>query len=100
MKMRLIDADKLIADCNKYNSWDAQIVKAWVDDQPTVDIEPFKRGEWIPCARSGLPLSEQMCREGVKWYGYKCSVCNNIRKGNALKEAKYCEECGARMDEE
>ena len=34
---RLIDADALIRDCNVYNAWDAQIVKAWVDDQPTVD---------------------------------------------------------------
>ena len=40
---RLIDGDALIADCNVYNSWDAQIVKAWVDDQPTVDAIPVIR---------------------------------------------------------
>lgn len=33
--MRLIDADALIEDCNILDAWDAKIVKAWCDDQPT-----------------------------------------------------------------
>lgn len=38
--MRLIDVDRLIKDCNVFDAWDAQIVKAWCDDQPTAyDIE-------------------------------------------------------------
>ena len=41
------------------------------------------RGEWIPCTKSGLILTELMRREGQKWYGYKCSECNRIHKGNA-----------------
>lgn len=46
--MRLIDADALIADCNIYNAWDAKIVKdvvkAWIDDQNTIDAKPVRHG--------------------------------------------------------
>lgn len=116
-EMRLIDVDalkKYINDCEFCRHCPDKEFRCFLDcelpncvtlrwrrvfdEQPT--IEAVKHGEWIPCSKSGLPLSEQMCREGVKWYGYKCSVCNNIRKGNALREAKYCEECGARMDKD
>lgn len=67
---------------------------------PTVDAESVRHGKWIPCAKSGLVLTEQMRAEGIRWYGFKCSACNFIRKGNAPREANYCECCGARMDEE
>ena len=56
-----------------------------------------KQGEWIPCTKSGLPLTEMMRREGQKWYGYRCSNCNHIHKGNALIECNFCPNCGARM---
>lgn len=59
-----------------------------------------RTGKWIPCAKSGLILTEQMRKEGIRWYGFKCSVCGFIRKGNAPREANYCECCGARMDED
>lgn len=44
---RLIDADSLEADCNIYDCWDAQIVKEWLNDQPTVEAIPieFVKGE-------------------------------------------------------
>lgn len=71
-----------------------------IESIPTADVQPVRHGEWIPCAKSGLVLTELMRKEGLKWYGYKCSVCNYIRKGNALTEAIYCEHCGARMDGE
>lgn len=60
---RYIDADALIADCNLFNSWDGQIVKAWVDDQPTVDAVEVIRckdcvwnreKEWVDCYMSGM----------------------------------------------
>ena len=35
--MRLIDADALTDDTYILNSWDAPIVRAWLDEQPTVD---------------------------------------------------------------
>ena len=34
---RLIDANALIDDTYILDSWDAKIVRAWLDDQPTVD---------------------------------------------------------------
>lgn len=55
------------------------------------------QGEWIPCSKEGLALTELMRREGRKWYGYKCSNCNFIYKGNALLEFNFCPNCGARM---
>ena len=61
-----------------------------------LDIEPLrKRGEWIPCTKEGISLTEQIRKEGAKWYGYKCSECGYIYKGNALREADYCQKCGA-----
>lgn len=71
-----------------------------IDLMPSVDAEPVRHGKWIPCAKSGLILTEQLRREGIRWYGFKCSACNFVRKGNAPIEANYCECCGARMDEE
>lgn len=71
-----------------------------LDDMPsaqTVDALPVRPGKWIPCAKSGLILTEQMRKEGIRWYGFKCSVCGFIRKGNAPREANYCEYCGSYM---
>lgn len=59
-----------------------------------------KRGEWIPCTKSGLALTELMRREGQKWYGYRCSNCNHIYKGNALTDCNFCCSCGADMRKE
>lgn len=39
---RLIDADRLEDDCNLYDKWDAQIVKEWLKDQPTVEAVPVE----------------------------------------------------------
>lgn len=56
-----------------------------------------QKWQWIPCTKNGLPLSEMAYRDGQKWYGYKCSRCNFIYKGNALTESPYCKKCGADM---
>ena len=55
------------------------------------------QGEWIPCTKRGLPLTELGRRERQEWYGYKCSKCNFIYKGNALTESPFCQNCGADM---
>lgn len=61
-------------------------------------VTPTERtGEWIPCTKGGLPLTELGRRERQKWYGYKCSKCNFIYKGNALTESPFCQNCGAKM---
>ena len=60
-------------------------------------MEEREKGMWIPCSRDGLPLTELLRREGTLWYGYKCSKCNFIFKGNALIQSPYCQVCGAKM---
>lgn len=72
-----------------------------INDKTTIvtKVSERKTGRWIPCTKNGLPLSEMAYREGQKWYGYKCSNCNFIYKGNALTESPYCKKCGARMGE-
>jgi len=56
-----------------------------------------KHGKWIPCTKEGMPLTEYGRMKGEKWYGYKCSKCNFIYKGNALIECNFCQKCGADM---
>ena len=85
--MRLIDADALIADCNVYNSWDAQIVKAWVDDQPTVDAVPVRHGHWN---KMNDVVDDEECN------GYKCSNCGEWMD----YKSHFCPNCGVRMDVE
>lgn len=59
------------------------------------DLRP--QGKWIECTKSGMPLTEYGRMTGEKWYGFKCSLCNYIYKGNALIESPYCQKCGAAM---
>ena len=63
------------------------------------DMNERPQGEWIPCTKSGMPLTEQGRLSGEKWYGFKCSnpKCNYIYKGNALTESPFCQKCGADM---
>lgn len=55
------------------------------------------KGKWIECTKSGMPLTEYGRRTGEKWYGFKCSQCNFIYKGNALIDSPFCQKCGADM---
>lgn len=58
------------------------------------------KGKWIECTKSGMPLTEYGRRTGEKWYGFKCSQCNFIYKGNALIDSPFCQKCGADMRKE
>ena len=60
-------------------------------------IEDRPQGEWIECTKSCMPLTEYGRMTGEKWYGFKCSQCNSIYKGNALIESPFCQKCGAYM---
>lgn len=106
--MRAIDADKLCEDLlTRWSIADekqeqavreimANVVTPIVVSQPTITADR-PRGEWLPCSFSGLLMTEQVRKEGIKWYGYRCSNCDHIRKGNALIECNYCPYCGADM---
>ena len=111
--MKLIDADALEKAIYK---WMPKYEGTWMDgwispienlmillmmtiqEQPTVDAEPVRHGAWLSCDKEGYILTETALRDGRRWYGYKCSECNNIYHGNAF--TKYCHNCGAKMDGE
>ena len=67
-----------------------------VRNNRTTTEQPSMVGEWIPCTKEGLPLTELGRKERQKWYGYKCSKCNFIYKGNAITESPFCQNCGAK----
>lgn len=95
--MRLIDADAFWKDLELApDEWaKGRTVKAHIDEAPTIDAEPVRHGFWI---------------EHTTWNGAfgqihsECSVCGTIyscKKGSRGdgKGGKFCEECGAKMNE-
>lgn len=85
-------ADKWLEENDVSELWD--MIRTLRD---ATEWEERKRGEWLPCTKEGITLSEQMRKDGARWYGYKCSNCNFIYKGNALRECDYCQRCGVDM---
>ena len=79
--MRLIDADALMRDIEKYHLSDGKF-QHWVEVQPT--IEERKRGEWISLDDSRGKYND---------YGYKCSECGE----HSDYEENFCHNCGADM---
>ena len=59
-----------------------------IDDAPTIEAEPVRRGHWEHDAYIGNL--------------YKCTACGMgmYTSENYLLEHKYCFKCGAKMDEE
>jgi len=80
--MRLIDADALIAYCDK--KWIPLNVNA-VNAQPTIEPER-KTGKWIPTGKDTI--------FGVD---VRCSVCGESFATTELAEELYCRHCGAYM---
>lgn len=87
--MRLIDADAL-PEYTGYALSAAEVAKA-VENAPTIEAEPVRRGRWV--------------KDDID--KYKCSLCgkgNNyayswsIGKGDELQDL-YCPNCGAKMEE-
>lgn len=88
---RLIDANALTDDTYILNSWDAPIVRAWLDDQPTVDAVEVVHARWNPIRNFG----------GGECYGY-CTNCKTpVKADNAtglVMSNRFCHWCGAKMD--
>lgn len=90
--MRLIDADVLRADVleweNCYNGFSdtydkARIIDA-IDEQPTIKVEPVRRGRW------------KVWYHGEDGFSFNCSEC-----GTPIGwRTNYCPNCGAKMGEE
>ena len=85
--MRLIDADAL----PKYTGYalSADEVAKAVENAPTIEAEPVRRGRWV---------------EGIndKWVCSECGTGNNYAyswdiTGYQLQD-RYCPNCGAKME--
>lgn len=90
--MRLIDADALMHDIEKYNLSDGKF-QHWVEVQPT--IEERNTGRWIP--RYDRPKQEVfICSECG---GFAYSPWTGSRKTPKKNWCKYrfCPNCGADM---
>ena len=89
--MRLINADKLRAWFESHSVWDVfsnGYIMGLIDEQPTVDAEPVRQGNW-------KPFDEDE---------YTCSLCGNIfvtmdGEHPLSNGFKFCPFCGAKMDE-
>ena len=79
--MRLIDADKLLANLKKYTAVTAFMIRIFtviIRDQETA--ANLKEGRWIP-------------ERGV---GFECSECWRVNK----KPTMYCPSCGSKNKKE
>lgn len=109
--MRLIDADELHIDFDKYvehirlmkkgrmPKTEIAILldcKGAIDNAPTVDAVPVRHGKWLD--------PETLKRPWFRHHIFECSVCRNILDMDGVNagrgDANYCPNCGARMDEE
>lgn len=92
--MRLIDADLLREDwlLNGQNEYvyNTNAFLESIDDAPTVDAEPAKRGKWIQ--------ETQTNSEGKAYFS--CSECSADEFRSIFKEVSYCWNCGAKMESE
>lgn len=90
---KMIDVD--VARAYAEERWPSPVVRRCVDilldNCPTVEVEPGRRGEW-------LDMQEDDYTEGM----WRCSLCGSDRyfaEGHPLQhEAYYCPNCGAKMD--
>lgn len=57
---------------------------------PPADVAPVKHGKWVGYQTNSFKNSS----EGLKRKFYRCSICHTA---NAIC-AKYCPNCGAKMD--
>ena len=80
--MRLINADKVIADLQAMQTqFDAIAIDGMIrgiERQPTIEAEPVRHGEWFDKGSLSCRCSECGCKH--------------------TKESAYCPHCGAKMD--
>ena len=93
--MRLIDADRLVNDLRlnaEYlhgsnaspTTWEDVYSEMadYVEDEPTVEVAPLRRGRWSKDKVLFLTILE-------------CSACGTEKLG---RETAYCSCCGAKME--
>ena len=89
--MRLIDADKIntkdvIGGASEFAYDIRQAMQDLIDNAPTVDAEPVRRGKWVEVG-SGFN------------YHFKCSECGWKNGYPFNNRHKFCPNCGAKMGE-
>ena len=91
IKMRLIDADSIhYTRLLSQQGLDMELVpKAVIDNTPTIDAEPVRHGRWYP--------GSSIITGGVRLINFQC--CSNCG-AESTEYAKYCPNCGAKMDME
>ena len=95
--MRYIDADALKKDIHEQVvEYIADALDEYIDAQPTADVKPVVRGEWIEVA-----VTDGYDIEGVKtWVSVmQCSQCGfivNAVEGH-MAQYNFCPNCGAYM---
>ena len=80
-EVRLIDANALRDDTYIFDAWDAKVVRAWLDDQPTVDAV-----EVVRC---------KDCKHRETLFGKMCCDYND----DVVQENHFC-SCGERREGE
>lgn len=90
--MRLIDADAFKwwvddhYDCTELG----QIVTEWINDRPTIEANPVRRGRWI---HDGYDF-----QHGNDWI--HCSECGKRGINVPADLTNYCPNCGAKMEKQ
>ena len=76
---RYIDADALKKDLTRF--YDNEVTaRELIDEQPTADVQPVKRGRWINNTYTQV-------------FPWKCEKCNY----DSPARFNYCPNCGSRM---
>ena len=97
-EQRLIDAEGLAKKVNEeicrcdcvISTMFARRFKKLIDEQPTIEAEPVKHGEWVIAKdKDGFAMWDacSSCGHGLHY------VCEG-------KRFPYCPNCGAKMDKE
>ena len=95
--MRTIDADALkIHVCNMCDDGQRECkgdescaILCWINDMPTIEAEPVKRGEWITHDYFDGDVYYVCSVCGKEWY-----LNDGTPKDNGMK---FCPNCGAKM---
>lgn len=95
--MRLIDADSINdfrIDFSSYKEGpDEDDVKAWLDEQSTIEAEPVRHGVWVPISYDGYSDGQPIYDE------WECSECHyECDSDGEPPTSNYCPNCGAKMD--
>lgn len=94
--MRLIDADALKEIYSGNGTFTAAHFRTAIDEQPTVDAIPVRRGRWI-----GKKVADDIKLPQMQ--EAKCSVCGRYLSTPYMyywTKYNYCPNCGADMREE